>query len=85
MLKTMLKNVEIWVEAQKYWINLDSIFSEAQIKDTFKENYVEFMDLRSHFKRIMWSAYKNCKATYNLTIQSRVVIFEKLIHYFALL
>ena len=28
-LKTMLKNVEIWVDAQKYWINLDSIFPIA--------------------------------------------------------
>lgn len=41
------------------------------------------MDLRSHFKRIMWSAFKNPKATYNLNISSRIDIFNKLINYFS--
>jgi hypothetical protein len=32
-LKNMLKNLEVWINAQKYWINLDPIFESASLED----------------------------------------------------
>ena len=48
-------------------------------------NTTEFLDLRNQFKRIMWSSFKNPKATYNLMIKSRIEVFEKLIQHFSIL
>lgn len=96
----MLKNLEIWVNAQHHWINLDPILqSEAYMAEILKndakgigfgnydidDNTSEFLDLRNQFKRIMWSSFKKPKATYNLMIKSRIEVFEKLTKHFAVL
>lgn len=97
----MLKNLEIWVNAQHHWINLDPILqSSTHLAEIMKNdekgigyggnvdldaNTTEFLDLRNQFKRIMWSSFKNPKATYNLMIKSRIEVFEKLIQHFSIL
>lgn len=101
ILKQMLLNLEIWVNAQHHWINLDPIFqSSNQLAEILKndangigyglnedidEATNEFLDMRNQFKRIMWSTFKNPTATYNLMIKSRIDVFEKLIKHFSVL
>jgi Dynein heavy chain, N-terminal region 2 len=100
-LKLMLKNLEIWVNAQHHWINLDPILqSSTQLAEVLKNDAngigygnnedidaetSEFLNLRSQFKRIMWSSFKKPKATYNLMIKTRIEVFQKLIKHFSVL
>jgi dynein heavy chain len=82
-LETMASNLEIWVEAQQYWVNLDPIFNTDLFQDFFGEKKQDFMECRQQFKRIMWSSYKNPKAIYNLMIQSRISTFQDLIVFYS--
>jgi hypothetical protein len=36
-LKTMHQNLEIWIDAQRYWINLDIIYNSAIFSNIFAE------------------------------------------------
>ena len=45
-LKTMHKNLEIWISAQRYWINLDVIYNSALFSNIFKEDTKLFIDTR---------------------------------------
>jgi hypothetical protein len=51
----------------------------------FGDNITEFLECRSQYRRIMWSSYRNQKATYNLMIDERIKTFVKLTNYYALL
>jgi hypothetical protein len=83
-LKAMLRNLEIMVEAQRYWVNLDPIFEGDSFTQLFgHQDLNEFQDIRAQFKRIMWSTSKTPQAIYNLKIESRMVTFQKLITYFS--
>ena len=82
-LNIMQANLGKWVESQRNWIYLDPIFNTLQIQNVLHEEATAFLEVQSTFKRIMWSAYRKPKATYNLMIQNRVEVFEKLTGYFA--
>jgi len=81
-LKTMHHNLEIWIDAQRYWVNLDIIFNSSLFQRIFGEDTKTFVDTRLQFQRIMWSSYKNPKAIYNLMIDSRIKVFQEMtVHY----
>ena len=60
-LKTMHGNLEIWIDAQRYWINLDIIYNSTIFSNIFGETTKQFINTRLQFQRIMWSSYKNPK------------------------
>ena len=78
----MLYHLDKWVSAQKSWVTLDPVYNSGLFKDIFGRNTVHFTDTRSQFRRIMWSSFRNPKATYNLLIKDRVPTFETLNAYY---
>ena len=82
MLRKMLHHLDKWVQAQKYWVTLDPVYNSGLFQDFFGEKTQDFLRVRTSFRRIMWSSYRNPKATYNLMIEDRVPIFEQLIDYY---
>ena len=82
MLRQMLNHLDKWVSAQKYWVTLDPVYSSGIFKDLFGANTTHFEDTRSQFRRIMWSSYRNPKATYNLMIEDRIPVFSTLSDYY---
>lgn len=45
-LKTMHKNLEIWIDAQRYWVNLDIIYNSAIFANIFGDTTKEFINTR---------------------------------------
>jgi len=45
-LKKMHQNLEIWIDAQRYWINLDIIFNSSTFHNIFSESTKDFIDTR---------------------------------------
>jgi hypothetical protein len=84
-LKTMHANLEVWVGAQRYWINLDIIFNSALFADIFGDTTKQFISTRLQYQRIMWSSYRNPKAIYNLMIESRIRVFREMTVHFQVL
>jgi dynein heavy chain len=84
-LKTMHGNLEIWIDAQRYWINLDIIYNSTIFSNIFGETTKQFINTRLQFQRIMWSSYKNPKAIYNLMIDSRIKVFKEMTVHFQVL
>ena len=82
MLKTMLDHLDKWIAAQKYWITLDPIYNSGLFSGLFGQSTTSFLDSRSSFRRIMWSAYRNPNAMYNLLIKERVPVFTRLISFY---
>lgn len=48
-LKVMHKNLETWIDAQKYWINLDIIYNSGLFNNIFGENTKGFIKTRLQF------------------------------------
>lgn len=48
-LKTMHQNLEIWIDAQRYWINLDIIYNSAIFSNIFSDTTKSFIDTRLQF------------------------------------
>jgi dynein heavy chain len=84
-LKTMHKNLETWIDAQRYWINLDIIFNSNLFADIFGSATKKFINCRLQYQRIMWSSYKNPKALYNLMIETRMQVFREMTQHFQVL
>lgn len=84
-LKTMHGNLEIWIDAQRYWVNLDIIYNSTIFSNIFGETTKQFINTRLQFQRIMWSSYKNPKAIYNLMIDSRIKVFKEMTIHFQVL
>ena len=82
MLRAMLDHLDKWVTAQKYWITLDPVYNSGLFSGLFGQSTTSFLDSRSAFRRIMWSAYRNPKAIYNLMIKDRVPVFTRLISFY---
>lgn len=82
MLRKMLSHLKIWVQAQKYWCTLDPIYNSGVFSNFYGAQTQDFKLVRDQFRRIVWSSYRNPKATYNLMIEERVVVFNKLIEYY---
>ena len=78
----MLHHLDKWVAAQKSWVTLDPVFNSGLFKDIFGNKTTHFTDTRSQFRRIMWSSFRNPKATYNLLIKDRISTFETLSAYY---
>ena len=85
MLRTMLDHLDKWITAQKYWITLDPVYNSGLFSGLFGQSTTSFLDSRSAFRRIMWSAYRNPKAIYNLMIKDRVPVFTRLITFYSTL
>lgn len=81
----MHANLEIWIDAQKYWVNLDIVFNSGLFKNIFGEDTAHFVKTRLQFQRIMWSSYKNPSAIYNLMIEARMRVFKEMITLFQML
>lgn len=81
-LKTMHQNLETWIDAQRYWVNLDIIYNSAIFSNVFGDTTKRFINTRLQFQRIMWSSYKNPKAIYNLMIDSRIKVFKEMTVHF---
>ena len=75
MLREMLDHLDKWVSAQKYWVTLDPVYNSGLFRDLYGARTTHFLDTRSQFRRIMWSSYRNPKATYNLMIKDRIPTF----------
>lgn len=45
----MHKNLETWIDAQKYWINLDIIYNSGLFSNIFGENTKGFIKTRLQF------------------------------------
>jgi hypothetical protein len=45
----MHQNLETWVGAQRYWINLDIIFNSALFADIFGGSTKQFIDTRLQY------------------------------------
>lgn len=84
-LKTMHQNLEVWIDAQRYWVNLDIIFNSRIFSNIFGASTKQFVDTRLQYQRIMWSSYKNPKALYNLMIESRIKVFREMTVHFQVL
>lgn len=84
-LKTMHQNLEIWIDAQRYWVNLDIIYNSGLFANIFGASTKQFISTRLQFQRIMWSSYKNPKAIYNLMIESRIKVFREMRVHFQVL
>lgn len=81
----MHANLDIWINAQRYWVNLDIIFNSGMFKNIFGAQTKEFIDTRLQFQRIMWSSYKNPNAIYNLMIEQRIQVFRDMTALFKVL
>jgi hypothetical protein len=84
-LRRMLNHLDLWITAQKHWVTLDPVFCSNLFEDFFGDNVNHFLEVRSQYRRIMWSSYRHQEATYNLLIDGRIPTFEKLTEYYALL
>ena len=82
MLREMLDHLDKWVSAQKYWVTLDPVYNSGLFRDLYGAKTTHFLDTRSQFRRIMWSSYRNPKATYNLMIKDRIPTFQTLSDYY---
>ena len=85
MLRQMLEHLDRWEAAQKFWITLDPIYNSGLFDGLYGDQLTSFLDSRSAFRRIMWSAFRNPKAVYNLMIKERVQVFKRLIHFYEIL
>ena len=85
MLRQMLEHLDKWYTAQKYWITLDPIYNSGLFEGIFGDDTFKFLDARSELRRIMWTAFRNPKAQYNLMIKDRVPHFVRLIEFYELL
>ena len=45
-LKVMQTNLEIWIDAQKYWINLDIVFNSGLFQNMFGDKTKLFIKTR---------------------------------------
>jgi hypothetical protein len=81
-LKRMLKHLDKWELAQKYWVTIDPIYNSGLFSDIFGSKTRDFSETRQEFRRVMWSSYRNPLAMYNLLIKEREMIFEKLTNYY---
>ena len=78
----MLDHLDKWCTAQRYWITLDPIYNSGLFEGLYGDQTFKFLDARSELRRIMWSAFRNPKAMYNLMIKDRVPTFNKLIGFY---
>ena len=79
----MRENLSKWIEAQNNWIYLEPIFSSPEIQNSLSKEYQTFLELQASLKRILFSAYLNPKAIYNLVVNNRIQKFNNLINYFS--
>jgi hypothetical protein len=84
-LVVMLDHLQIWMQAQKYWLTLDPIYNSGLFKDFFAEHTNDFYHARQEFRRIMWSSFRNPQTVHNLQINDRLVVFQHLINFYAML
>lgn len=71
-LRKMLRHIKEWVVAQKYWLTLDPVYNNDLFQGFFGEETQSFRNVRDKFRRIVWSTFRNPKATYNLLIEDRI-------------
>jgi hypothetical protein len=84
-LRRMLNHLDLWIDAQKHWVTLDPVFNSNLFDNFFGDNMNEFLEVRSQYRRIMWSSFRYQKATYNLMIDGRLPTFTKLTHFYSML
>ena len=78
----MLSHLDKWELAQKYWVTIDPIYNSGMFPDIFANQTRDFTETRQHFRRIMWSSFRNPRAMYNLLITDRENIYTKLTEYY---
>jgi len=72
----MLNHLDLWITAQKHWVTLDPVFSSNLFENFFGDKLNHFLEVRSSYRRIMWSSFRHQEATYNLLIDDRKYTFE---------
>ena len=83
MLKKMLNHLDILVQAQQYWVTLDPVYNSGLFKNFFENKTDKFLEVRTSFRRIMWSSYRNPSACYNLMIEDRIPTFEAMVDFYS--
>lgn len=81
-LRKMLIHIKEWVQAQKYWLTLDPVYNNGLFHGFFGTETQKFRNVRDKFRRIVWSAFRNPKAIYNLLIEDRIATFQELVSFY---